>query len=170
MPTNAEIVNSIFSAADLKFGLRLFSDAEIKRLTFTKESGKTSIFCPVSSKNKLAKPEEIVRQLMIDRLHYGLGYAHNQMAVEVPVKMGSTYASKKADIVVYRDSTKQTHHIIVECKKPARTDGIEQLESYMNATGAPFGLWLNGNEQIVRYREEPNIFETLDRLPGAGEL
>ena len=100
MRTNAEIVNSIFSTADLKFGLRLFSDAEIKRLTFTEEADRTLILCPVSGKNKVAKPEEIVRQLMIDRLHYGLGYAHNQLAVEVPVKMGSSYASKKADIVV----------------------------------------------------------------------
>jgi type I restriction enzyme M protein len=169
MPSNPEILQSIFSASDLKYGIDLFKDDEIKRLTFTQDGSKILIFCPVSNKKKVAKPEEIVRQLMIDRLHYGLGYAHNQMAVEVPVKMGSTYASKKADIVVYRDATKQTHHIIVECKKPARTDGIEQLESYMNATGVWWGCWLNGNDDEYLLRREPNNFPRIPRLPAVDE-
>jgi hypothetical protein len=158
VPTNHEILNRIFSEADLKFGLKLFTEAEIKRLTFTLDGDKTYISCPVSGRKKLAKPEEVVRQLMIDRLHYELGYVYNQMAVEVPIKMGSSYASKKADIVVYRDASKQQHHIVTECKKPARTDGIEQLESYMNATGVWWGAWTNGNED--EYPPPPNCGAT----------
>jgi len=169
MPSNSEILQSIFSASDLKYGINLFKDDEVKRLAFTQDGSKFLIFCPVSNKKKVAKPEEVVRQLMIDRLHYGLGYAYNQMAVEVPVKMGSSYASKKADIVVYRDATKQTHHIIVECKKPARTDGIEQLESYMNATGVWWGCWLNGNYDEYLLRREPNNFQRITRLPAVDE-
>jgi|SRR5208282_957840 len=117
MPTNAEIIAKIFSTADQKFGLRLFSQTEINRLTFSQDGDKTLMFCPVSGKKKVAKPEEIVRQLMIDRLHYQLGYALNQMAVEVAIKMGSTYASKKADIVVYREPSKQNIHIITAKSK-----------------------------------------------------
>lgn len=169
MPTNTEIIAKIFSTADQKFGLRLFSQTEIDRLTFSQDGDKTLIFCPVSGKKKVAKPEEIVRQLMIDRLHYQLGYALNQMAVEVAIKMGSTYASKKADIVVYREPSKQNIHIIVECKKPSRSDGLEQLESYMNATGVWWGGWLNGNEEEYLLRREPNNFPRIPRLPAVDE-
>jgi type I restriction enzyme M protein len=169
MPTNAEILKTIFSAADLKFGLKLFSEAEIKRLTFSQGEGKTLILCPVTGKKKAAKPEEVVRQLMIDRLHYEFGYDLKQMGVEVPIKMGSTYASKKADIVVYREPTKQNVHLIVECKKPSRSDGLEQLESYMNATGVWWGCWLNGNEYEFLLRREPNNFQRIPRLPAVDE-
>lgn len=66
MPTNAEIISVIFSTADQKFGLRLFPQTEINRLTFSQGGDKTLMFCPVSGKKKVAKPEEVVRQLMIE--------------------------------------------------------------------------------------------------------
>ncbi|MCI0552168.1 MAG: type I restriction enzyme HsdR N-terminal domain-containing protein, partial [Anaerolineae bacterium] len=55
--------------------------------------------------------------------------------LEVGVKMGSTVHSKAADIVVYREATlRLTPYIVIELKRPLRKDGIDQLESYMNAT------------------------------------
>jgi len=53
------------------------------------------------------------------------------------VQFGTEVGTKAADIIVYTDDTKETPKIIVECKKPKRKDGIEQLKSYMNAKGAP---------------------------------
>lgn len=41
MPSNAEILNKLFGKTELKFGLKLFTDAEIKRLTFTLDGDKT---------------------------------------------------------------------------------------------------------------------------------
>lgn len=87
----------------------------------------------------LAKPEEVVRQLTLKRL-LAMGYAPGQMAFEVGVKMGSTLHSKAADIVLYREETlRLTPYVIIELKRPKRKDGIDQLESYMNATSVPFG-------------------------------
>jgi type I restriction enzyme M protein len=53
--------------------------------------------------------------------------------LEKSVQFGTEIGTKAADIIVCTDSTKITPKIIVECKKPKRKDGIEQLKSYMNA-------------------------------------
>ena len=82
--------------------------------------------------------------------------------------MGSTYAKKRADIIVYTDTKKQNEHIIVETKKPTRKDGLDQLHSYMNATGAQFGVWTNG-KPVFQLREEPNRFRGIPDIPGKGE-
>jgi type I restriction enzyme M protein len=149
--------------------LALFAAHERNALDLWQKGGKFYLHCLHRRKKVLAKPEEVIRQLCLKRL-LDMDYNLEQMALEVPVKMGSTLHSKAADIVIYREEIlRLTPYIIVELKRPQRRDGLDQLESYMNATGAPFGWWLNGEEQIVRYREDPNIFESIERLPRASE-
>ncbi|OYD13665.1 hypothetical protein CH333_10625, partial [candidate division WOR-3 bacterium JGI_Cruoil_03_44_89] len=113
--------------------------------------------------------EERVRQALVASINTDLGYPLERVREEVPIKMGSTYASKKADVVVFTDKTRETHYIIFECKKPTRKDGVEQLKSYLNATGAPYGCWTNGIGEVVLFRKDPNIFEYLERLPAVNE-
>lgn len=127
------------------------------------------IYDAVRGKWVKATPEERVRQALVASLTEELGYPLERIKEEVPVKMGSTYASKKADVVVYAEEPLDTMYIIFETKKPKRKDGIEQLESYMNATGVYFGGWLNGTESAFLFRREPNIFEYLPRLPAVNE-
>lgn len=162
-------LDAIFHNADIKHGLTLFAKHEIGFLDLWEKGGRYYFHCLIRQKKIVAKPEEIIRQLCIKRL-LDLGYEPEQMALEVGVKMGSSVHSKAADIVIYREATlRLTPYIVVELKRPQRKDGIDQLESYMNATGVPFGWWLNGNDELIRYREEPNIFTSIDRLPAAGE-
>jgi len=118
-----------------------------------------------------ATQEEKVRQALVASITKDLGYSleSERIREEVPIKMGSTYASKKADVVVFTDRTHETPYIIFECKKPTRKDGVEQLKSYMNATGVPYGVWTNGTEEVIMFRKEPNIFEYLPRLPSVTE-
>jgi type I restriction enzyme M protein len=162
-------LDDIFRDPQVKHALTLYPDHERHALPFVVKSGKYYLRCPVSGRDKLAKPEEVVRQLEIARLRDHLGYGLSQMAVEVRIKMGSTYASKAADIVVYADDRKQSMHIIIECKKPNRLDGLDQLHSYMNATGVYFGSWVNGGARSDQLRSNPNIFENVKKLPAAGE-
>ena len=62
-----------------------------------------------------------------------------------------------------------TAYIIVELKKPKLTDGKSQLRSYCNATGAPIGVWTNG-EQISHYnRKDPNYFEEITDIPNVDQ-
>ncbi|MCD6664253.1 MAG: N-6 DNA methylase [Comamonas sp.] len=104
------------------------------------------IFCPVREKAYKVnnKPEEKVRFWWLYRLKNDYGYPFDQLAVEVPVKVGSTEAKKKADIVVYTDASHKTPRIFIEVKKPNRKDGVDQLKVYMNATGCRLGVWSNG--------------------------
>src|SRR5690606_28610997 len=105
------------------------------------------IFCPVRQRayKVNAKPEEKVRFWWLYRLKTDYGYAFDQLGVEVPVRVGSTEAKKKADIVVYTDSSRKTARVIIEITKPNRKDGLEKIKVYMNATGCRLGVWSNGD-------------------------
>jgi len=165
---NNQKIPRIFSGAETKHGVSLFSREElsaIENLIIEKE-GKLLIKCQIKDKYKPAKPEEIVRQIIIRRLLKEYGY-QNRIDVERVVYFGSR-DSGLADIVVLHDDL--THpYIIFEVKRPRRTDGLEQLKSYCNAEGAPIGVWSNGNEMIRLHREEPNIFVEIPRIPTASE-
>jgi len=115
-------------------------------------------------------PEEIVRQLWVYKLIHQYGYLPDEIELEKSVQFGTEVGTKAADIIVYTDDTKETPKIIVECKKPKRKDGIEQLKSYMNAKGAPVAVWSNGSDSIILYRPYPKEFDnTLFDIPKRGQ-
>jgi len=167
--SQGSLLDRVFRDPEIKHGLKMFDPADLNKLRLTEDRGKVYITCAVTAKKRPAKPEEIVRQLMIYNLVDDLHYPTSRIDVEVPIKMGSTYASKKADIVVFREDTKQNYHIIIEVKKPLRREGLDQLHSYMNATGVYYGAWVNGNDAVYQLRIEPNLFEELQRLPALNE-
>jgi len=136
---------------------------------FRKE-GKSYIHCLLRDKDYRYKPEELVRQHVLRELTSKLGYTKGQIKLEVGVVMGSAVHEKPADVVVYTDDARTTERLIVELKKPKRKDGVEQLKSYMNATGVPFGWWTNGSDSQFLVRTDPNDFSLrLTRVPSAGE-
>ncbi len=156
---------------DSNYHLGLFSDDEITTLSqkvFTKVvRGKEKPFvnCIVREKDIQLKPEEIVRQLYAARLIDGYGYPQKRLAFEHPVNFGRE--KKSADIVIFDKDRSDTPYIIIELKKPKLKDGKNQLRSYCNATGAPIGVWTNG-EQISHYhRKDPNYFEDITDIPRA---
>jgi type I restriction enzyme M protein len=148
-----------------------------------REAGKTKYylksFIPFSSGNEevqvyvedgKAGPEEIVRQLWVYKLIHQYGYKADEIDLEKSVQFGTEVGTKSADIIVYSDSSKLTPKIIIECKKPKRKDGIEQLKSYMNAKGAPVAVWSNGSDSIILYRPYPAQFDdTLFDIPKRGQ-
>jgi len=162
-------ITQIFSASDVKHGVSLFTNEEIKEIEklIIERDGKFYIKCQIKDKYKLAKPEEIVRQLWIYRLLNEYNYPKERIDVERVIYFGSR-DSGLADIVVLHEDL-QHPYIIFEVKRPQRTAGLEQLKSYCNAEGAPIGVWSNGNEIIRLHREEPNIFVEILRIPKYGE-
>jgi len=170
MPNNnPSKITQIFSASDVKHGLSLFTDREIRDVEslITERDGKFYIKCQIKEKYKPAKPEEIVRQLWIYRLLNEYNYPRERIDVERVVYFGSR-DSGLADIVVLQEDL-QHPYIIFEVKRPQRNAGLEQLKSYCNAEGAPIGVWSNGNEIIRLHREEPNIFVEIPRIPKVTE-
>lgn len=164
-----ELLDRVFGDPSVRYGLSVFDPWEIEKLKLSVKGHRAYVNCVVTGRPRPAKPEEIIRQLFVLRLADQQHYPLDRFAVEVPVKLGSTVASKKADIVVYTDKAKQTPFIIVETKKQRRKDGLDQLHSYMNATGVHYGVWTNGSDLVAQLRVGPNLFEELPRLPAVDE-
>ena len=125
------------------------------------------ITCAVRDKEIKLTPEEAVRQLYIYKLMHEYGYVASRIQLETPIHFGREV--KRADIAIMDKDRPMVPYIIVELKKPKLTDGKEQLKSYCNATGAPIGVWTNG-EQISCYnRKDPNFFEEISDIPKASQ-
>jgi type I restriction enzyme M protein len=168
--THTHRIHQIFSATEVKHGLSLFTAGEldaVEKLLIEKD-GKLFIHCQIKDKYKVAKPEEIVRQLWIYRLLTEYGYPKERIDVERVIYFGSRVEPGAADIVVFHDDL--THYyILFETKRPQRTDGLEQLKGYCNAEGVSIAVWSNGKEMIRLHREEPNIFVEIPRIPRVSE-
>lgn len=188
-----ELIDRIFKEPGVKFELTEFENLgkpihDIiniypKAAATGKDAGKIKYylksFIPFSTGNEEVQvyaeggksaPEEIVRQLWVYKLMHQYSYQADEIDLEKGVQFGTEIGTKAADIIVYTDATKLTPKIIVECKKPKRKDGIEQLKSYMNAKGAPVAVWSNGADSIILYRPYPAQFDdTLFDIPKRGQ-
>ena len=125
------------------------------------------INCLVRRKDIQLKPEEAVRQLYLMVLNKQYGYSFDRMEIEYAVSFGRE--KKRADIVIFDKKDTRAIYIMVELKKPKLKDGKEQLKSYCNATGAPIGVWSNGDSISFYHRKDPNYFEDLSAIPNATE-
>lgn len=123
------------------------------------------IVCLSRHKEIRLTPEEVVRQLYIYKLIHEYGYPESRIQLETPIHFGREI--KRADITIMDKDRPNVPYIIVEIKKTKLSEGKEQLKSYCNATGAPIGVWTNG-EQISCYnRKDPNFFEAITDIPKA---
>ena len=119
--------------------------------------------CIVRDKDVHLKPEEVVRQLYASRLINHYGYPKDRLVFEHKVTFGRE--KKSADIVIFDKVRTDTPYMIVELKKPNLLDGKSQLKSYCHATGAPIGVWTNGDKISHYHRKDPNYFEDLTDIP-----
>src|ERR1051326_944027 len=184
MPTkkpnkSEEIISLIFRDSETLYGLKEFSNLQIEEVLTIAEDEPDKFFIKdlKSGSSRLVydkikqkgKPEEIVRQLWLHKLHQYYGYSYDRMETEKSIHFGREIHAKAADVVVYKDD-KITPYIIVETKSPTEEKGIEQLKSYLNAEGCEIGVWSNGRDRIILYRNYPNNFEdTLSEIPRSNQ-
>lgn len=121
------------------------------------------IKCLVKGTDRQLTPEEVVRQLYLKVLLDRYGYPVDRVRVEYEVVFGRE--KKRADIAVMDADRPTVPYIIVELKKPKEKDGKDQLKSYCNATGAPIGVWTNGDAISRWHRKDPNYFERITDIP-----
>jgi len=155
------------------YQLDLFSTDSIQRLQsriFSKNQGNSKssgggayTTCLIRGKQIKLTPEEIIRQLYLDKLINEYGYPESRIKVEYPVHFGREV--KRADIVVMDKLESTAAYIIIEVKKPKLKDGKEQLKSYCHATGATMAVWSNGREISYYHRKDPNYFESIPNIP-----
>lgn len=159
---------------DSSYKTEQFSNEEINNLNtrLTEKEDKNGkkyavVNCLVRKKDIRLNPEEVIRQLFVDKLINEYGYPVSRMKLEYQVHFGREV--KRADIVIMDEDRPTVPYIIVEVKKPKLKDGKEQLKSYCNSTGAPIAVWTNG-EQIAYYnRKDPNYFEDIRDIPKASQ-
>lgn len=121
------------------------------------------IKCLIRNKEIRLTPEEAIRQLYIYKLIHEYDYPISRIQLETPIHFGREV--KRADITIMDKDRPLVPYIIVELKKPKLTDGKEQLKSYCNATGAPIGVWTNGEQVSCYNRKDPNFFEMISDIP-----
>ncbi len=156
----------IFDRSESDYSLKPLNQSEVTALgsILLEKNGRLYFRCPIRNKDILAKPEEAVRQLWIQRLTKHYGYPLKRLAVEYPITFGRD-TSKRADIVIFDADRPTVPYTIVEVKQTKLKDGKEQLRSYTHATGAPIALWSNGAQTIIWHRKNPNYFVELPALP-----
>ena len=153
---------------DSNYHLDLFDTSEIQSLRQRIEGKKTPItYCPIRGKAVQLKPEELIRQLYVERLLNRYHYPRERVRFEHLVNFGRE--KKRADIVILDKDRADTPYIIVEVKKPKLQDGKAQLRSYCNATGAPIAVWTNGQQISHYHRRDPNYFEDITDIPNADQ-
>lgn len=155
---------------DSDYKLNQFKDEKITKLEQSivfKQDKKGSdiayIECLIRKKQIKLTPEEVVRQLYLMVLIDDYQYSNSRIAVEESVSFGRE--KKRADIVVFDAQQLTVPYIIIELKKPKLKDGKEQLKSYCNATGAPIGVWTNGESISYYNRRDPNYFIDIPSIP-----
>jgi type I restriction enzyme M protein len=157
---------------DSNYKLTQFTEEQIIQLEqkiFFKDDKKGNVIpysvCYVRQKEIRLTPEEVVRQLFLIKLNIDYGYPYERMELEYAVSFGRE--KKRADIIIFDKIDSRAVYIIIEIKKPKLKDGKEQLHSYCNATGAPIGVWSNGESISYYHRKDPNYFEYLPAMPRA---
>ena len=156
---------------DSAYKLTQFTQAQIETLEaaittkVTEKAITPYVVCLVRNKSIRLTAEEAVRQLYVLVLRDVLGYPVSRMELEYGVTFGRE--KKRADICIFDKDKPTTPYILVEVKKPKLKDGKEQLKSYCNATGAPMGVWSNGESISFYHRKDPNYFEDIPSIPSA---
>ena len=159
---------------DSSYKLTQFNESKTKTLeskitSKENKSGKQDFYttCLIRKKEIKLTPEEIIRQLYLMYLTQDLGYPTTRIELEYCVTFG--VEKKRADICIFDRDKPTAPYILVELKKPKLKDGKEQLKSYCNATGAPIGVWSNGESISFYHRKDPNYFEDITAIPSASE-
>lgn len=118
-----------------------------------------------------------MRQNYARTLHADYGYPKNLMRFEAPINIGSEV--RFADIAIYHDATAARKHdqskigIVVETKAPDVATGQKQLHSYIFASSAEGGVWINDNDPPAYFHrvESPRRgLRDWPNLPRSGEL
>ncbi len=152
-----------------KYDLSVFSKDSIERVenSIFEKNWKYFLTCIKRQKDIQVKPEEIIRQLMLDKLIHDYQYPIELLDVEYTVSFGRE--KKFADIVILNKQDKTTVYCVLEIKKANAKDGKDQLKSYTNATWAPLAVWTNWMEINYYERLNPNYFEPLSDIPSFNE-
>ena len=133
----------------------------------------------ISGKPVRATDEEVnavqpFAHILVEDYHYPKEHIRTHPQWRVRVRPSDRKKSYPVDIAVFGDpnQTEENIQIIVECKKPTRTDGRSQLEDYLRFSKARIGVWFNGSERLFLHKTERDgrvEFAEIPNIPRFGE-
>jgi type I restriction enzyme M protein len=141
------------------------------RLVFTGDGRIVDFFDRATSRPNT--PEERVRQNYARTLFYQYGYPKDLMVLGAPINIGRD--KKFADIVVYHDATaarlrdQGRIRLIVETKAEDEKTGYGQLVSYISASSAEGGVWINEEDPPKYYRRVEGRLKEWPGIPRENE-
>ncbi len=112
----------------------------------------------ISGEQVKATPEEIsavqvYSKILVADYNYKKEQIQTHPQFRVKASPSDTEYKYPVDIVVFKNEERKRgdEFIVVECKKPTREDGIEQLKLYLKFSEAELGVWFNGeNTHYIR--------------------
>lgn len=137
------------------------------------------IFDYISGIQVKETPEEIeavqpFSKILVDDYGYPKKNIHTRPQYRVKVRPSDVKKEYPVDIAVFNSSThsEDNIHIIIECKKKSRKDGLSQLQDYLRFSNAYLGVWFNGEERLYLHKIEKGgkiFFEEIPNIPRYGE-
>ncbi len=132
---------------------------------------KDKIIDYVSGVEVEAKPEEVLAvqpfsKILVEDYHYPKKEIQTRPQLHVKARPSDT-KGYPVDIAVFegRGTRKEKLKMVVECKKPTRKDGREQLEIYLKFCNAQIGVWYNGSESLYLKKIERSGNITFEEIP-----
>lgn len=118
-------------------------------------------------------PEEHVRQNYARKLYHEYGYDKDLLIFNAPIQIGSE--TKFADIAVYQTVKAAIRkdqggiRVIVETKAADEKSGQAQLKSYIFASAAEGGVWVNETDAPVYLHRSGSKLEEWPNIPHRSE-
>lgn len=96
---------------------------------------------------------QVYSKILVSDYGYSIDQIQTRPQFRVKASPSDTDYKYPVDIVVFKNNQKKRgdEFIVVECKKPTREDGIDQLKLYLKFSEAELGVWFNGeNTHYIR--------------------
>lgn len=134
----------------------------------------------ISGEAVRATPEEVdAVQVFARRLVEDYGYSKTHIATRpqyrVRARPSDDAKTYPVDIAIFRSQKRaeQDLFLVVECKKPNRKEGLDQLQLYMDMSAAEVGVWFNGKEHAyvrkVYHADGTRTYQNLPNIPRHGQ-
>lgn len=134
----------------------------------------------VSGQLVKATPEEVeATQVFARRLVEDYGYPKETLQTRPQYRVrhspSGSGKSYPVDIAVFGAAAHEADslHMIVECKRLSRKDGLQQLKLYLDMCAADIGVWFNGEDHIylrkLLYPDGSRTWEELPNIPRFGQ-
>lgn len=130
---------------------------------------------PVRDTPEEREAVQIMLRRLVDDFNYPKSHIQSHPQHRVRKSPSDASGSYPVDIAVFSSPSKQESELqmIVECKRPDRSDGLAQLQIYMEMSAAHIGVWFNGLDHVylrkIVSQDGTRAFEEIPNIPRFGQ-